>query len=293
MKVLLLGSNGMLGQAIYKKFLSLGLEIYSAARDNADFCLDLADDIKLKKCICGLCPDIVINTVAIVDLGFCEANPGQAYLINTRIPGILTELCRRYNNYLVQISTDHYYCGDGTKKHSESDSVVLLNEYARTKYLGEQLVLTYKDSLVLRTNIVGFRGSKNPTLIEWAINELNKKTKLNLFIDFYTSSIYTEDFANVFVDVLQKRPQGVFNLASSEVNNKRDFIVGLSKALFNKEPEYTETSVKTITGARRAESLGLDTSKIEGLLGYKMPTFIDTMESIKRGYTERMKNNEV
>ena len=35
MKVLLLGSNGMLGQAIYKKFLSLGLEIYSAARDNA------------------------------------------------------------------------------------------------------------------------------------------------------------------------------------------------------------------------------------------------------------------
>ena len=293
MKLLLLGSNGMLGQAVYKKFHNLGLEIYSAARDNADYCLDFTDDMKLEKCICGLCPDIVINTVAIVDLGFCETNPGQAYLINTRIPGILTELCRKYSNYLVQVSTDHYYCGDGAKKHSETDSVILLNEYARTKYLGEQLVLTYKDSLVLRTNIIGFRGSKKPTLIEWAITELDKKTKLDLFVDFYTSSIYTEDFANILVDVLKKRPQGVFNLASSEVRNKRDFIVGLSKILFNREPEYTETSVKTITGAIRAESLGLDTSKIEELLGYKMPTFLDTMESIKRDYVERMKHNEV
>lgn len=293
MKLLLLGSNGMLGQAIYKKISSLGIEIYSAARDNADYCLDLTNDIKLEKCICELCPDIVINTVAIVDLGFCETHPGQAYMINTRIPGILTELCRKHSSYLVQISTDHYYCGDGTKKHRESDPVVLLNEYARTKYLGEQLVLTYKESLVLRTNIVGFRGSKKPTLVEWAISELDKKSKLNLFIDFYTSSMHTEDFANILVDVLKKRPKGVFNLASSEVRNKRDFIVGLSNILFNREPEYTETSIKTITGAIRAESLGLDTSKIEGLLGYKMPTFIDTMESIKRDYTERMKHNEV
>ena len=163
MKILLLGSNGMLGKTIYKKLTSLETEVSTVARSNADYCFDLTDDARLESCIKEERPAVVINAAAIVDIEFCEKNPGLAYQINTRIPGVLADICKRKNIYLVHISTDHYYCGDGSRKHKETDPVTLVNEYARTKYLGEQLILAHKDSLILRTNIIGFKGDKKKT----------------------------------------------------------------------------------------------------------------------------------
>ncbi len=58
----------------------------------------------------------------------------------------------------MQISTDHYFCGQGDLKHDESAPVTLLNEYARTKYAGEAFALTNPEACVIRTNVVGFRG---------------------------------------------------------------------------------------------------------------------------------------
>lgn len=293
MKVLLLGSNGMLGQAIFKRFAVLGIDILSAARKNADFCMDFTDDNSLKECVLKIHPQIIVNTAAIVDLDYCEKNRGDAYQVNARIPGILSEICKNLDIYSVHISTDHYYVKGGSAKHAEIENVTLVNEYARTKYLGEQLALTNENSLVLRTNIVGFRGIGKPTFVEWAIQELQKGTELNLYNDFYTSSMHTNDFANILVDVINEHPVGIYNLASSDVSSKKDFIIALSKALFHRNPIYRETSVMNINGPKRAASLGLNTSKIEDIVGYRMPGLEKTIDSIKNEYFERKKMDEI
>ena len=170
---------------------------------------------------------------------------------------------------------------------AKEDKIVLVNEYARTKYLGEQLALTHENSLILRTNIVGFRGVGKHTFVEWVIDELINDSEMNLFTDFYTSSMHTLDFARILFDVINKRPNGVYNLASSDVNNKKDFVLALSSVLFNKIPRYKEATVNSINGPKRATSLGLDTSKIEKLVGYRMPGLNDTIESIRKEYIER------
>lgn len=283
----------MLGQSVSNRFTDLGFSVITAARKNAEYCFDFVDDSAMRDCILASKPDVVINTAALVDISCCENNTGLAYQINTRIPGVLTEICRDQGIYFVQVSTDHYYACGGSSKHNEAEAVVLVNEYARTKYLGEQLALTYKNSLVLRTNIVGFRGTDKPTFVEWAIQELKNGNRMNLFTDFFTSSIHTIDFANILSDVIIRHPTGVFNLASSEVSSKKDFIIALSLALFGKEPFYNEASVMSIDGPRRAASLGLDTSKIESLITYKMPGLKDTIQSIVTEYYKREKRNEI
>ena len=287
MRLLLFGSNGMLGQKINSVFAGRGLEVITADRINAQYNFDFTDDIKLANCIIDVKPDVIVNTAAIVDLGLCEQDSGLSYRVNTRIPGILAELCRAHDIYLVQISTDHYFAEAGARKHTEEDKIVLVNEYARTKYLGEQLALTHENSLILRTNIVGFRGVGKHTFVEWVIDELINDSEMNLFTDFYTSSMHTLDFARILFDVINKRPNGVYNLASSDVNNKKDFVLALSSVLFNKIPRYKEATVNSINGPKRATSLGLDTSKIEKLVGYRMPGLNDTIESIRKEYIER------
>lgn len=287
MKVLLLGSTGMLGQAIKKVFREAGIELYCAARGESEYRLDLLDDRALEQCMAEVRPDVVINAAAQVSLDACELNPGDAYRINARLPGVAAALCRKNGGYFVQISTDHYYCGDGDKKHTEDDPVVLPNEYARTKYAGEQLALTYENSLILRTNIVGFRGQKSPTFLEWALKAISDLEPITLFTDFYTSPMHTVDFARILLDVLKAHPTGVYNLASREACSKKEFVLTLAGALTAKQPNHSEGSVKNLQGAPRGDSLGLDVAKMERLLGRRLPGLSDTIQSIKEEYERR------
>ena len=49
--VLLLGSGGMLGQALYKTFREHGFCVCGASRSKADVCFDFRNDRKLAQCV--------------------------------------------------------------------------------------------------------------------------------------------------------------------------------------------------------------------------------------------------
>ncbi len=289
-KVLILGSSGMLGQALLKAAKLKNFEVYGMAIQNADFCFDIMNDFELKKIILNLKPEIVINSVAIVNIDACEENPSQAYLINARPVSIIAKLCENINAYFVQISTDHYFTGDKNKKHTENDRVTLVNEYARTKYIAEKFALTYDNALILRTNIVGFRGDlSNPTFVEWVLDSLRKDNQIRLFTDFFTSSFDVTTFANIFFDKISTiRPTGLLNFAARDVFSKKDFIKYLAKQLgFDVEKKFIDSSVLELKNAARAESLGLDVSKAEKILKYKLPTMKMVADNLITEYKER------
>lgn len=283
-KVLLLGSNGLLGKVMKKKFsANINYQLFTAARNDADFCFDFTEDDKLDACFKKIRPDLVINCAALVNLSFCESNKSNAYLINARFVSKLICFCEQYKSYFLHISTDHYYNGDGLRKHSELDPLIFLNEYARTKFCAEQFALQYKKSLIIRTNIVGFKNATTPTFLEWVINSIKSGEELNLFNDFYTSSIHTYQFVDIVQNLLDLGVTGLYNVASSNVFSKKEFILALSNKFFGCLPAYKETSVKSL-GCSRADSLGLDTSKVEKLLGYTMPTMDEVIQSVYEEY---------
>lgn len=285
-KILIMGSQGMLGQSLVK-ILSRdkSLSVITAALANADYMFDFLDDNYLTESVNAIRPDVLINAAAIVGLPQCEVDPGMAYAVNTRLPGKLAELCDNLGCYLIHISTDHYYCYDRGKKHFENDKITLKNEYARTKYLGEQLVALYAQSLIVRTNIVGYRNNPSkPTFLEWCIQAFNRDEEMTLFDDFYTSSIYTDQLCMVLEDLLEIRPEGIVNIASSTVSNKKEFILALAKRLIDREPRYRIGKVNQMLDVPRADSLGLDVSKIENIVGYKMPDLEKVIYDIDLDY---------
>ena len=289
MRVLLFGSNGMLGKAIKEKLGSeSGFELLCVARSQADFCIDFVDDNAVKESFVKAEPEVVINAGAMVNMQKCEDNPLLAYLINGRFCSILAEFCRSCGSYLVQVSTDHYYAGDGAVRHREDEQVLLLNEYARTKFVGECLARAYSHSVVLRTNIVGFRGTKErPTFLEWAVDAIGAGAQITAFTDYFTSSLHVYQFASILTDILKKRPEGIYNLASSEVLSKEEFLKRLSLKLFRKKLLVSVGSVQDMSGVKRADSLGLDTSRLEKVLGYSLPTADEVMDSIATEYERR------
>lgn len=286
-KILILGSTGLLGQSLMKEIKSRGIEVTGVARSNADVCFDITDDNTLISFIKKNRFSIIINTCAIVNHKLCEQNNALAYQVNSRPSAILANLAKENNAYYVYISTDGYYSGDRDYKHTEEHDIKLFNEYARTKYCGEVFTLTNPDSLVIRTNIVGFRGKADqPTFVEWVINSLTNNVEMTLFNDYYTSSISVTQFAKALCDLLPKKISGILNLACSQVSTKLQFINKLAKEFNLNLNNAKEGTVNSLAGSFRPDSLGLDTSKAEKLLGYALPNLDEVIIQLKKDYYE-------
>lgn len=287
MKILILGSTGMLGQALTIEAHKRNYEVIGIARENADFCIDITDDQTLKKTIDVLKPNLIINTVAIVSHKICQENPALAYITNARPVAVLSEIARQKNIYLVQISTDHYYTGDYNLQHSEKSPIRLVNEYAMTKYAAEQFSLIHQKSLVVRTNIVGFRyKSDSPSFAEWVFSSLVNQQPMSLFDDFFTSSIDVTSFAKILFDMLAKEYFGLLNIANREVFSKKTFIEAIANSLGCGLENTKLGSIFDLKGGSRAESLGLDVSKAEKILGYNLPTMKEVVANLVSKYQE-------
>lgn len=286
MRILIFGATGMLGQALVKVGRERNFETIGVARSRADICLDIRDISLLDNLLEREKPEIVINAAANVSLVDCENNPANAYEVNSRPAAVLADLCRRNGSYFIQISTDHYYKGDGALKHRENDRVVLLNEYARTKFAAESFALTYKHALVLRTNIIGFRRiPSQPTFVEWVFQMLQNQLPMKLFADYYTSSIDVGQFSEALFDLIDRYPVGILNLASREVISKEMFIRKIAAKLDYSLNNAEIGSVHDDIRVKRADSSGLDVSKAELLLNRRLPTLDEVVNRLISEYS--------
>ncbi len=278
-RYLVIGATGLLGQALMgelrrRKFTSAGL-----ARKGADIAADITDDAGISALIAELSPGIVINIAALIDVGACERDPDRAAGINGHAVGIIAKACRKSESKLVQISTDHFYTGDGSATHDEAAPVTLLNEYARSKHAGETCAGDNDDALIIRTNFTGWRGVPNaPTFLEWAVSAIRAGEEMTAFEDFYTSTLDAPSCARAIVDLAESGLSGLVNLGARDVASKKEFLFMLANALGGDTSHIRTGSVLGLT-PRRAESLGLDSSRAQALLDWELP---DTATAIDR-----------
>lgn len=279
----------MLGQALYEKIRQEVNVVVTVARTNSNYEVDFLTDVeKIVDIIKSEKPNIVINSAAIINLKECEEYPCKAFLVNAHLPNLIEKACRETGSYIVQISTDHYYIEDIDRQHTETDCVTLLNEYAKSKFFGEKYVLNYENSLVVRTNIVGYRNKKNePTFIEWVLESLLANKTITGFDDFYTSSIDVYHFTEILLELIEKKEKGIINIASTDVLSKYEFIYRFAKIL-GKENFVLKGKINhQIQEVKRANSLGLDVSKLKGLLEKnKIPSSQEVIHKLAEKYKE-------
>jgi len=286
MKVLLLGSTGLLGQAIAAEWRRRGHTILEAARRDAPLALDIADDAALTATLAAEAPDMVVNGAALTDIDACERDPAAAWRINARPLAFLASWSKRTGGRLVHVSTDHYYAGGGAAAHDEEAPVALLNEYARTKYAGEAFALTTPHALVLRTSIVGIRGWEKPSFAEWAIDVVANDRPATLFTDAWSSSIDVATFARAALDMVDTGASGRFNLAARDVYTKEAFLREIASQLGVTLTAAVPGSVAALA-TRRANNLGLDVNRAEQVLGYRLPTRAEVVSAVLRQHRER------
>lgn len=282
MRFLVLGATGMVGQAIAAEAGSRGHLVTAGARRGAPLLIDATDDSALRRAVDEVRPEVVVNCLSYGSVEACNENPGAAYRVNARVNGRLAELCRGVDATLVAIGTDHYFTGDGVKRHDESAEVRLVNDYALSKYAGEQLALAWPRSLAIRTNVTGFRGwADRPTFVEWAVSSLRSGVPAELFDDYHCSTIDAGSLARAVVELVERGARGLFNVASRDVVSKRQFVIGLAERLSLPSGHLRTGSVRALA-VPRAESAGLDVGKAEAAIGRRLPSFDQVIDRLAR-----------
>jgi len=285
--VLIIGATGMLGQALMAEARARRHKTIGVARSGSDITIDIVDDAAVGSALADVSPDLVINCAAVINIDECDRDPALAWQTNARAVSVLANACRSIGAKLVQISTEHYYTGDGRRLHDEAASPVFVNDYARTKYAGEAFALANPDALVLRTNIAGFRGWQGrPTLVEWIIGAAVGRDTVTLFDDAFGCTIDVRAASRAAFDLCDRGASGVYNLGSREVFTKGAFLRAVAEAIGHPLADTSAGSIRTL-GTPRAESLGIDVTKAEKTLGYRLPGLAEVARAIAEEYRER------
>ena len=176
MRVLLIGANGQVGQEIKKQ--ADNLELVSFSRDELDITSieSLTNKIKKHK------PSLVINAAAYTSVDLAEKEKDKAYQVNALGPKILAEICNKEDILLIHISTDYVFNGFKKGKYLESDKPDPINEYGKTKLIGEDLIRDVLDKhIILRTSWVFGIYGKN--FLKTIVKISRKKSSLRIVND--------------------------------------------------------------------------------------------------------------
>lgn len=283
--LLIAGGTGLAGCAMAKAGRARGLSVAALAR-GGDIAVDVRDLDALRAALDATPARIIVNAAAIVSLPECERHPGNAWLVNARPAAVFAEYANASGARLIQISTDHYYRGDGRRAHAETDPVHPMNEYSRTKLAGEALAQSAVSALVLRTNFIGWPSVGGGSFAEWALGVVESDQPADLYDDQFVSSLDVWSFADAVLDLAEDKTTGVLNLASSEVFSKAEFVEKLARALGRDLSAVRRVSVKS-QSTLRGDSLGLDVSKAAQRLGRGLPTLDQVVANLVAHLEER------
>ena len=143
MKVLVLGSTGLIGHQIHNYLESLKIyKLYNISNkrklNENTFNIDARNQFNLFSVIKDINPNIIINAIGVL-ISESEKNPIDAISLNAHLPHALLKLCKKINSKLIHISTDCVFSGDKKNPYIETDYKDGYSIYAKTKGLGEIL----------------------------------------------------------------------------------------------------------------------------------------------------------
>lgn len=217
MKTLVIGSKGMLGQAVMETWSDLD----PIGADLPD--VDITNPLSIARALDLYQPTVVVNCAAYTAVDKCEDDELTANQVNATAVGYLTKACSLRNIRLIHISTDYVFDGNNEHGYREDAPIAPVNAYGRTKANGEKELMANAHLFYLvRTSWLYGPGGKNfvSTMLELG----KTKPELKVVSDQHGKPTYTRDLA-VFLKhlVVNHAPSGVYHGVNEDETTWYDF----------------------------------------------------------------------
>jgi dTDP-4-dehydrorhamnose reductase len=225
MKILILGFQGNLGTQLYKIF-SADKNYDVIGVDKAD--IDLCNHLSLVEKIREINPEIIINAVAYNAVDKCEEYAGQFALandLNGEAVGYLAQAALNVGAILVHYSTDYVFAGDKVEGYKETDVPGPINNYGKSKLLGETRILErtldgLKYYIIRTSKLFGPKGvaeNVKPSFFDVMLNLAKEREEISAVDEELSCFTYTLDLANKTKEIIEtKKEYGIYHVVNSE-----------------------------------------------------------------------------
>jgi len=227
MKVLILGSNGMLGHKLYQVLTPL-FEVTGTIRgpysDISPYGffqrsqivpdVDCRDISRVERVIEETSPDVVINSVGIVKKLEKEQGVLLSIWLNSLFPHQLYRICQAKGIRLILISTDCVFSGR-QGNYRDDDSADAADIYGKTKYLGE---VNEAGALTIRTSFIGRELAGSNGLLEWFLS--NRGSKVQGYTNAIFSGFSSLHLSRIIADIIRihRNLSGLYHVSSEPIS---------------------------------------------------------------------------
>lgn len=215
MRFAVFGDRGLVGSAASRILDELGYKYDGFNRTN----LNLSDTglNHLTKLVENY--EVVINAIGYTAVDDAESNYSEALRANAEIPAILAEACFLSGTRFAHISTDYVF-GDGPRTpRLVTDETSPKSAYARSKAVGEQMVLAANtEATIFRSAwLYGENKSCFPTRIRDKVVQSGHAKVVN---DQFGQPTFVDDLVDQIITVmtLRERPRILHSVASGKAS---------------------------------------------------------------------------
>ena len=300
-KVVVTGSNGLLGQKLVKLLVEKNdYEVFALSRGenrlNSEdgytyYDIELTRKAQLEELINKIKPDFLVHTAAMTNVDACELNPKECDRLNVEVVENLVELLKPLDTHLIHLSTDFVFSGLKGSFYTESDKPDPVNYYGDSKLRSEQILeASGIPCAILRTVLVYGLVDRNDrsNVVLWVKSSLENNKDINVVTDQLRMPTYAEDLAEACWLAMRARATGIFNVSSSELMSIYDLALEVAEVFdLNKDLIHPVKTDQLSLPARRPVSTGLDLSRSASVLKLPLRSFRDRLQVFKNQLLNR------
>ncbi len=293
MKILITGSNGLLGQKLVAYLHKNGIDFIATSKGenrNPDcpkekyYSLDISVQSEITDLFDSYKPTHVIHTAAITNVDACELDPDLCYLVNVQATQFLVDASIGHKAHFQLLSTDFIF--DGLKgNYNEEDTPGPLSHYAHSKVNAEKILLNsdYLNWSIVRTIIVYGTGNNlsRTNIVCWAKDALSKGQEMRIIDDQFRAPTWAEDLAWACVRICTLNKTGIFHISGPETMSIYEIVERVARHFSISTHSLVRTDSSTLNQpAKRPPRTGFDLTKSKKELGYDPMTLEETLPFI-------------
>lgn len=290
-KILITGSNGLLGQKLVELLVSKAhIETIATARgeNRLPFSkgyryieMDITSPEAVDQVFDTERPHVVIHTAAMTNVDQCELEKDACWKLNVTATETLVAACAKYQIFLEHVSTDFIF--DGTSgPYREEDIPNPISFYGWSKYAAEKIVKASDIEWAIARTVLVYgiaHDMSRSNIILWVKKSLEEGKAIKVVTDQFRTPTLAEDLALGCFLIADQEARGIYHISG------KDFLTPYQMALATADyfgldaSLISPTDASTFTQpARRPPRTGFNLTKSRNVLGYEPHSFREGIE---------------
>jgi len=294
MRVLVTGSNGLLGQKLTRLLdVEPGVDLIATGRGTSRIplrngkyiALDVTNPTEVQRVMNDVKPESVIHTAAMTQVDQCEVDREVCWVNNVTAVSHVGEACAKLNAHLIHLSTDFIF--DGSQGPLDEEATPNpISYYGESKLAAEGVVqkLPCPWTIIRTVLVYGVTPDLSRTnIVLWVKNSLEARKTIRVVNDQWRTPTLAEDLAIGCWLATQRKATGIFNVSGPERMTPYDIALqtaahfGLDKSLI-----VETNSTEFRQPARRPLKTGFIIEKARSVLGFQPRTFAEGLTIVGR-----------